>query len=59
MLLLTGERSPAHLRRAAELLRAAVPGSCLTAFPGVGHNAPDQEDPVRVARALAAFLRSV
>ncbi|RBQ21482.1 hypothetical protein DP939_01870 [Spongiactinospora rosea] len=59
MLLLTGERSPAHLRQAAELLRATVPGSCLTAFPGVGHNAPDQEDPVRVARALAAFLRSV
>jgi pimeloyl-ACP methyl ester carboxylesterase len=55
-LLLAAGKSPAWLHRALDLVYAALPDARRVVLEGVGHNAPDQEAPARVAEQLAAFF---
>lgn len=55
---LTGERSPAHLRRRCERLVATLPRADLVTLPGVGH-AANQSNPRQLGELICFFAESV
>jgi pimeloyl-ACP methyl ester carboxylesterase len=55
-LLMSGERGPAYLREARDVLHAAIPASQVVTVPKAGHGAPDLESPSAVAAALLPWL---
>lgn len=58
-LLMTGARTPPHLRHRTDRLRAVLPGARpLAVLPGQGHGANDR-DPVEVARLVRDFVLSL
>ncbi|WP_238009730.1 alpha/beta hydrolase [Dactylosporangium sp. AC04546] len=55
MLLLGGERSPAHLAERLDALTAAIPHAERVTLPGQGHGA-NLSAPSAVARVVAGFV---
>lgn len=55
-LLLNGDESPAYLIQAAQTLETTLPHAARIELAEVGHNAPDQDAPYRVAVALKSFF---
>ncbi|GII56779.1 alpha/beta hydrolase [Planotetraspora thailandica] len=55
-LLIMGDRSPDYLREAVDALAVTMPRARAETLTGVGHNAPDEDDPAKVADLLAAFF---
>ena len=55
-LLLQGSRSPTYLHESVDSLTRLIPGAERASLDGVGHNAPDQEAPERVASRLLNFF---
>ena len=59
VLLMTGSRTPSHLRRRTDRLRAVLPGARpLAILPGQGHGANDR-DPGEVGRLVRDFVLSL
>ena len=59
VLLMTGSRTPAHLRQRTDRLRGVFPGARpLAVLPGQGHGANDR-DPAEVARLIRDFVLSL
>jgi pimeloyl-ACP methyl ester carboxylesterase len=58
VLLLTGSKSPASITTQPMLeIQTVVPGSALEIIDGLGHTAPDEQAPERVAERVLQFLR--
>jgi len=55
-LLLGGDRSPAYLRDALSALSKTLPRAKRIELPGLGHNAPDNDAPERIASELRQFF---
>ncbi|MEV0381939.1 alpha/beta hydrolase [Nonomuraea sp. NPDC050643] len=55
-LLMKGDRSPGYLREAVDALAVTLPHARAETLTGVGHNAPDQDAPAKVADLLATFF---
>lgn len=55
-LLLAGSKSPRFVHRAHDLLLGVLPDARHAVLGGLGHNAPDQQAPARVAEQIAAFF---
>ena len=55
-LLLGGSRSPAYLRDVLPILAKTIPHVRQVEFPGLNHNAPDQNAPELVAAEMKRFL---
>jgi hypothetical protein len=58
-LLLGGARSPAYLRHALDELALSIPDATRVELAGVGHNAPDEDAPARVAAEITRFCAPV
>jgi pimeloyl-ACP methyl ester carboxylesterase len=56
VLLLAGDKSPAHLGERLEALRQALPHAARVTMHGQGHNA-ERTAPARVAGAVATFMK--
>jgi pimeloyl-ACP methyl ester carboxylesterase len=54
-LLLAGAKSPAYLRHAIDDLASSIPDAVRVEMAGMGHNAPDEDGPARVAAEIATF----
>jgi hypothetical protein len=55
-LLMGGSKSPAYLRDVLPVLANTIPHARFCLFPGLDHNAPDQNAPETIAGQIKQFL---